>query len=203
MTNSQTNYFLPFTPEGKATELQAIHVKDELGVAPDDPVDPYAVLPAVPARLIDPDELRSESAATADALFEECTGEWSAIGYGTSPVTGESLILVNPSHHLHRQRVSLMEEEVHIVLDHPKTELHLPNGDGWSRPYDHDVEDEAYTVGAACILPYKPLFNAVNYSGETVNAIAARFGVSVDYVRFRIKRAGLSRVYSSRQRRRC
>jgi hypothetical protein len=95
-----------------------------------------------------------------------------------------------------------MEEVVHIVLDHPRTELALSAGTGvtWVRPYNADAEDEAYCVGAACILPWPELFDAVSKRSETAAAIAARYEVSTQYVDYRIRRAGLDRVYKARQR---
>ena len=107
-------------------------------------------------------------------------------------------ILVNPTHHVHRRRASLIEEIVHILRDHTKTVLSL-DGVGTGdiiRSYDGAVEDEAYCVGAACLIPYPRLFHAVHHKGETVAAIAAAAQVSEEYVAYRIKRAGLSRVYA-------
>ena len=184
--------FLPFTPAGKATERAAIKVKKHLGLGPYAQVDPWEVLSAVPARLI---ELDGFPTNVRRRLTEEGNSEWSAIGYGKSPVDGKDLILLNPGHHEHRQRASLMEEEVHIVLDHPKVRLRFDESGSWRRPFASEVEDEAYNIGAACIIPYKPLFEAVKYDGLPANEIARQYSVSVDYVEFRIKRSGLYRVY--------
>ena len=86
-----------------------------------------------------------------------------------------------------------MEEIVHVVLDHPKTELRL-GIDAWVRPYDAAIEDEAYAVGAACIIPYHRLFDLVQRQHKSLDEIARGFGVSAQYVEYRIKRAGLYRV---------
>jgi hypothetical protein len=195
-------YFVPFTPQGAATEHRAIEVKAALHLAPDAAVDPFDVLPRIPARLLDfrvlfgalPLEVRR-------ALFETGVKQWSAIGWGRSPATGEELILLNPFHHPHRQRASLMEEVVHIVVNHPKTTLMITDsGVAAIRSYDQAVEDEAYCVGAACIIPYPALFHAVHRSSETAAVIAGRYKVSRDYVEYRIKRAGLTRVYAKQRR---
>jgi len=192
-------YFLPFTDSGKATELLAIEVKKRLGLGPYDAVDPYGVLTTVPARLIDPGVVIHNLPEAAAVLFKTRSSSWSAIGLGISPATGEALILLNPSHHSHRQRVSLMEEIVHIVCGHPQTELNLDGKGALStRTFNSAVEDEAYCVGAACIIPYRLLFEAVHYQHESAAAIAQRSGVSEDYVGYRIKRAGLSKVYAKR-----
>lgn len=190
-------YFLPFTPNGKAIEIIAIEVKERLGLEADASVDPYSVLEQVPGRLVDIRELKVAAPAAARQLLGAGRNEWSAICFGASTTTGVFDILVNPTHHKHRRRVSLMEEIVHLLRQHPMTVLSLGASvsDG-RRSYNPAVEDEAYCVGAACILPYPRLFHAVYRNGETISDIAAVAEVSEDYVEYRIKRAGLSRVYS-------
>lgn len=192
--------FLPFTPNGKATELKAVEVKRQLGVAPDVAVDPFEILPIVPAKLFGPAEIRTRSPILACALFIEHSDEWDAVGFGRIGAAGESVVLLNPGAPPTRQRATLMEEIVHIVLDHPKTEISIGRAAGepilrWVRPYDRAVEDEAYNVGAACLLPYPELFRAVNRDHDNAALIAKRAGLSVDHVIFRIKRAGLARIY--------
>ncbi len=191
-------YFLPFTPNGKAIELVAIEMKKRLGLDAEASVDPYDVLDRVPARLVDVEELRIAAPAVAAQLFGSGRDEWSAVCFGAAPKTGVFDILVNPTHHVHRRRASLMEEIVHVLRKHPMTVLSL-NGatTGVSvRSYNPAIEDEAYCVGAACIIPYPHLFHAVHDNGANIAEIAAVTQVSVDYVAYRIKRAGLSRVYA-------
>lgn len=185
--------FLPFTPAAKATERRAIEIKRRLGLGAYVSVDPFEVLEAIPARLISLDVFPPDVRAQ---LTGHRRAEWSAIGYGRSPITGEELILLNPTHHEHRQRASLMEELVHIVFDHPKVALRFEENGGWRRPYEKKAEDEAFNVGAACVIPYKWLFKAIQ--GNTAAArIAEQVAVSEGYVEYRIKRAGLYRMYRS------
>jgi Zn-dependent peptidase ImmA (M78 family) len=179
--------------------LRAIELKRGIGVGADAAVDPRAALPLVPARLLAPQELREANAELARLLFEELALEWSGLGFGKSPADGVALILLNPSHPSTRQRATLMEEIAHILLQHPKTTLqHLSDTKGWRRTHNAAVEDEAFSVGAACLIPYPDLFHAIRDAHETVSSLALRFGVSDEYILFRIKRAGLYRVYRSR-----
>jgi hypothetical protein len=193
---SEPDYFLPFTPNGRTTELTAIRVKQKLGLGAYAGVDPIRVLPRVPGRILEETTIACFPDHVRQALFSD---EVSAIGYGMSPVTGEWLIFVNPTQAPTRQKVSLMEEIVHISLGHPKTELSLaPDGRiKWKRPYNKAVEDEAFCVGAACVIPYKALFFAIKREHLNVADLAAKYGVSEECVRYRIKRAGLARVYGS------
>ena len=92
-----------------------------------------------------------------------------------------------------------MEELVHILANHPKTALNrLANGN-WERVFEEAKEDEAFSVGAACLIPYGQLFKALRYQSQTVEDLAAAHMVSNDYVVYRIKRAGLYNVYKKRR----
>lgn len=203
--------FLPFTPQGRITELAAIAIKRHLGLRPDDPVDPFAVLPDVPARLVD-------SSLFDAALLADCVHEWSSVGFGCAP-RGEELICLNPTHAATRQRATLMEEIVHIVLDHPKTTVTVhPDatiGSVWSveaapertavgtravvaasvRTFGSTVDDDAFNIGAACVVPYRRLFDAVHARHEDVTLLATRYQASEEFMTYRIKRAGLSKMY--------
>lgn len=197
-----SSLFLPFTDDGKRAELTAISVKERLGVAVRVPVDPYAVLSRVPAALVSPDELTKHDPARARRLLQEAKAAWSGIGFGVSPASGNHLILLNPSHAETRQRVTLMEELVHIVLGHPRVDLSACRGpEAWKRPFHADVESEAFEVAAACLIPYPLLFEAVSRDHKSASDVARAFRVSEQYAIFRINRAGLSRVYGKRQRR--
>jgi len=199
---AQAGQFLPFTARGAETERTAIWVKQELGLAPEASVDPYGILSIIPARLVDARVFMANlSPQLRAAMMQAHRDAWSAIGWGRSPTTDEQLILLNPTHHLHRQRASLMEEVVHIVLDHPRTILVRSHQTvGLPRTYDEAIEDEAYCVGAACIIPWPDLFAAVHRRGEDASTIAERYGVSREYAQYRINLAGLARVYAKQQR---
>lgn len=194
--------FLPFTENGAATELQAIRVKRALGVGMYQGTDPFAVLPRIPARLVTREDFEGCPNGVADILFGGGCDGVSAIGLFRSPADGWWLIFLNANHHRHRQRTSLMEEIVHIVLDHPKTTLSLDRRGKLvgNRTFNGGVEDEAFNVGAACIIPYRDLFYAIKDRYETAEQIAERYDVSTKCVEYRIKRAGLSRVYAKQVR---
>ena len=189
--------FLPFVPSGKAIELQAIEVKERLRLGPYASVDPEGILERLPARLLGETDFPGLSEAAHAAQFAP-GGEVSASGFGRSPATGEHLILVNPAHHHHRRRVSLMEEIVHITLGHSLTTITVESGKTGraTRSYDGAVEEEAYAVGAACIIPYRTLFNAVRDDHAQASHIAEQFNVSEQYAIFRIRKAGLAKVYA-------
>jgi Zn-dependent peptidase ImmA (M78 family) len=184
--------FLPFAPVARAIELRAIELKHRLGLAPEAAVKPVRMLSRVPARLLSPLELRQAEPDVARRLFEDARDEWSGICFGRSPVDDVWLILLNPGHAETRRRATLMEEIAHIVLGHSMTRLRIATGDVEdARTFDQAVEDEAYSVGSACLIPYPELFHSIRDDGLTVSQMAERYRVSEEYVRFRVKRAGL------------
>jgi Zn-dependent peptidase ImmA (M78 family) len=187
--------FLPFTPKAQETELTAIEVKTKLRLGPYISVDPFLVLGRIPARLLKREDYDTCPETTLGVLFPDLGDVVSALAYGKSPVSGEWLIRVNEAHDRKRQKASLMEEVVHILLDHPFS-IVSPAGVRQTRTFNDVVEDEAFNVGAACIIPYRDLFFAIKNRKERIPEIAGRYAVSTEFVVYRIKRAGLSRVYT-------
>jgi hypothetical protein len=61
------------------------------------------------------------------------------------------------------------------------------------------MEEEAYGVGAAVLLPWSLLFPLLNM-GQTIEELAEEFAVTTDLVMYRIKICGASSLYASRQR---
>ena len=69
--------FLPFTPAGEATERRAIEVKRHLRLGPYEAVEPFSVLPSVPARLLCLDDFPPTARSI---MLEQYGSDWSAIG---------------------------------------------------------------------------------------------------------------------------
>ena len=61
------------------------------------------------------------------------------------------LVILNPLHDQVRQRATLAEELTDIVMGHPPSAIDAVAG---TRTYDDRIEDEAYGVGGAMLLPY-------------------------------------------------
>lgn len=88
----------------------------------------------------------------------------------------------HPNQTEERARVTLLEEVAHRFLGHSLHKI----GQGKRDSYDEAQEKEAYFTAAAVLLPQFDLARAL-YDGESVGAIAARFGVSSELVEMRIK----------------
>ena len=90
-----------------------------------------------------------------------------------------------------------MEEICHVFLGHKPSRLAIETRDKHgkviARDYNHAIEEEAYSTGAAALVPYRSLKRFVE-EGKTAAQIARHFNVSRALVEFRIK---ISRLWDS------
>ena len=113
--------------------------------------------------------------------------QWSGAAILTNPdVDGHTgLIIINDLQSIRRQRATLMEEICHLLLGHQPSRL-----DHEGRTYDRQIEEEAYAIGAATLLPFKPLREMVE-SNRSVSFVADHFEVSQQLVSYRIRVLGI------------
>ncbi|MEY4168537.1 MAG: hypothetical protein RIR52_2361 [Acidobacteriota bacterium] len=124
----------------------------------------------------------------SDQIRSQVSGDhWSGAAICTDQLNQDcaGLIIINDLQSPRRQRATLMEEICHLLLDHKPSRL-----SGAGRTYDRQIEEEAYAVGAATLLPYKPLRELL-ISGRPGPLIANHFDVSTQLVRYRIRVLGL------------
>jgi Zn-dependent peptidase ImmA (M78 family) len=187
--------FLPFTPGGKAIETRAIDLKRAHGFGPYVALDPETLADAMDAHIVAKEWFASLPSALRNAVLIEHRDRWSA---GSITVEGRLVILANPGHPETRRTVTLLEELVHHGLGHPKSELMERDG-LVIRTCRHDIEDEAYAVATALVMPYRQLFAHVD-AGRPLEELDTPAPVSQACRLFRVKRAGLWRVFQSRMR---
>jgi IrrE N-terminal-like domain len=185
--------FLPFTPAGKKLELQAIRIKTGVKIGPYDAVEPADLARRLGAVLVDADWFSSLPTSLQRAVLVEHRSRWSA---GSITVAETLFIVANPEHAETRRSVTILEELVHHALGHPKSQLIRANG-AVMRTCQHDVEDEAYGVASALLMPYRDLFNHVS-AGLPLAALPTLAPVSDACRRYRVKRAGLWNTYQAR-----
>jgi hypothetical protein len=184
-------HFLPFVG-GEAARLErcAIAAKRVFGLPDGSAIDPRAVADSLGVPVISepahfsalPDDLRKTILASR---------KWSA---GTLEGPRGPLIILNPIHAGTRLRATFAEELSHLVMGHPPSEINAVTG---TRTYNATVEQEAFSVGGALVMPYGQLFRLTK-SGQSVEEIAAAFKVSTSMARCRINRTGLSRMHRKR-----
>ena len=91
-----------------------------------------------------------------------------------------------------------MEEVCHVFFGHKPSRLAIKNvdknGETIARDYNEAIEEEAYSTGAAALVPYSALRRMV-FEGRTINEIARHFNVSRALVEYRIKVSRLWDAY--------
>ena len=94
-----------------------------------------------------------------------------------------------------------MEEICHVFLGHKPSRLAIENrskdGKVTARDYNHSIEEEAYSTGAAALVPFRALKQMIG-NGKTIAEIARHFYVSRALVEYRIKVSRLWDEYKSR-----
>ncbi|MBV9217513.1 MAG: ImmA/IrrE family metallo-endopeptidase [Acidobacteria bacterium] len=183
---------LPPTQKGRHHELRALGLRAFAGLKRDDDrLDPfelarYAKLFVASFEEIEPlltDETRKHLTGAGKDM-------WSGGAASVALPSGEKLIILNPAHAKTRQHATLMEEVCHVFLGHKPSKLAIENknkdGKTIARDYNHSIEEEAYSTGAAALVPYTALKRMVD-EGRTSQEIARHFYVSRALVEYRIK----------------
>lgn len=183
---------LPPTQKGRHHEIRARGLREFAGLRRDDQrLDPfrlaqYAKLFVASFEQIEPlltDETRTH-------LIGDGKDAWSGGAASHTLPDGRKLIILNPTHGRNRQNATLMEEICHVFLGHKPSRLAIENRDKHgkiiARDYNEAIEEEAYSTGAAALVPYTALYRMVE-AGKTAREIARHFYVSHALVEYRIK----------------
>lgn len=131
-------------------------------------------------------------------LLTDASDKWSGGACSQKLPDGRKLIILNPTHGANRQNATLMEEISHVFLGHKPSRLAITNynkqGKIIARDYHAEIEEEAYSVGAAALVPYSALRRMV-LQGKSSREIARHFNVSRELVEYRMKVSRLWDVY--------
>ncbi len=134
-------------------------------------------------------------------LIGEGKNSWSGGACSQPLPDGRKLIVLNPTHGANRQNATLMEEISHVFLGHKPSKLAVTTynkeGKPIAREYQAEVEEEAYSVGAAALVPFSALRRMVN-QGKTSKEISRHFNVSRDLVEYRMKVSRLWEIYKTK-----
>ena len=194
---------LPPSKKGRNYEIKAMGLRDFASLKYDDErLNPfelarYAKLLVVTFEQIEP-FLTDETKAH---LVGEGRDKWSGGACSQALLDGRKLIVLNPTHGANRQNATLMEEISHVFLGHKPSKLAVTTYNKFGKPiareYQADVEEEAYSVGAAALVPFSALRRMVN-QGKTSREIARHFNVSRDLVEYRMKVSHLWEDYKTK-----
>ncbi len=189
----------PPTDKGRRYELRARGLREFAGLRSDaERLDPFELARFANLLIVSLDQIKGLSEAAREQLLGAGKDDWSGGAASKVLPDGRKLIILNPTHGSNRHAATLMEEISHVFLGHKPNELAVKASDGSTaktRDYDHAIEEEAYSTGAAALVPYTGLRRMV-FEGKTIRQIARHYGVSSALVEFRIKISRLWKEYS-------
>jgi len=148
-------------------------------------LDPYRLAESVGLRVVALEDIEGLS-EKAKALLKSPESVWSG---GATPMLpdGTRIVLLNPSQSQGRKAATLMEEVCHVLLGHKPSQLSSgTNENEAQRSFDKTIEEEAYSVGCAALLPYRALFCNL-LRKHSIKSIADQVGVSQSLVRYRMR----------------
>jgi hypothetical protein len=165
-----------------ASELRA-----ELGLQPQQRLDPFVVAAHLGVPTISLRELQNKWAAdpaSVELFLSSASGHFSA-----ATVTDGSfrLIIYNESHSGGRRANSLTHELAHIVLGHEPTPISDLTG---LRLWNREVEDQADWLAAALLVPRAGAL-ALTIEGYSVTQGATHYGVSTELYQWRVNQTGV------------
>src|SRR5262245_17916293 len=153
-------------------------------------LDPFALAASINIRVLYLSDLIELSESSRIRL--DVPDGWS--GGATQDLgDGSYIVILNRKHSLGRQSATLMEEVCHILFGHTPSGIASDRIGG--RSYNFNVEEEAYAVGAAALVPYYSLKNFL-ISGASVRKVAGHFGVTSSLVLYRARGTRLEKFLS-------
>ena len=194
---------LPPTQKGRHHEIRARGLREFAGLRSDEQrLDPFTLARFARLFVASYDEIEPFlSEETKAHLTGEGKNAWSGGAASHTLPDGRKLIILNPTHGKNRQNATLMEEVCHVFLGHKPSRLAVEtrdkNGKIIARDYNHAIEEEAYSTGAAALVPYTSLKRMVE-AGRTSRGIARHFYVSQALVEYRIKVSRLWDTYKAK-----
>jgi Zn-dependent peptidase ImmA (M78 family) len=154
--------------------------REELGLAWNEPLDPYALaekhgIPVYPIH-----ELADDCQVAVAHFTETRQHAWSA---ALVPVGRRRLIIENTAHLPVRRRSNIAHELGHHLLEHDFDQVLL--ADEGCRRFDGEKEKQAKFISAELLIPNKAAMRAA-YNGLSNDQVAAMFNVSTQFAQMRL-----------------
>ena len=192
---------LPPTQKGRHHEIRAQGLREFAGLDNDEQrLDPFELARYANLLVVTFEDIKGLSEESRRHLIGTGKDKWSGGAASRKLPDGRKLIILNPTHGKNRHNATLMEEISHVFLGHKPSRLAIETknkqGKTIARDYNADIEEEAYSTGAAALVPYASLKKLVT-DGKTAAQIARHFNVSRALVEYRIKISRLWDLYQT------
>jgi Zn-dependent peptidase ImmA (M78 family) len=167
-------------------EREAAKVRQELGLAPNDRVDPRELAAHLGISVVDAAEL-----VDVRELEELESLQAFAFSAATFEIQHKKIIVVNPLRNAGRQNSDIAHELAHVMLRHELSEIRELEGMPF-RTCRPDEEEEATAFGGTLLLPRPLLLSAARRRAD-VDEIASQYEVTVEMARFRYNTTGVAK----------
>jgi Zn-dependent peptidase ImmA (M78 family) len=168
-------------------ERMALQIRDFARLGLTAKLDPFALAESINVKVLYLSDLTGLSDSSRERL--DVAEGWSG-GATQALEDGSHIVILNQRHSPGRRAATLMEEVCHILFGHKPSEIRSDRIGG--RSYNFNIEDEAYSVGAAALVPYHSL-KTLLISGASIRKIAGHFGVTPSLIVYRAKGTGLGK----------
>lgn len=183
--SDRLSYLPATTSKFRQYEQFGLRVRSFINLGIHDRLDPIQLAGVVGLKVLALDAISGLSGEAKQILSNPALG-WSG---GATPELpdGSRIIILNPSQSPGRQAATLMEEICHILLGHRHSKIVQVAGVGQNhRDYNDSIEEEAYSTGAAALVPYRSLACDLS-QGHSIESIAKHFGVTRSLIRYRMR----------------
>ena len=175
-------------------ERLAAQVREELGLSPTDPLDPWRLADVLAIPVMTLREYGQRSGARAVQLF--LTSERDSFSAITLCQGYRRVIVYNESNAPTRQRSDLAHEFAHTLLEHAPRQVLDGNG---CRYIDDEIEEEATWLAGALLVPRDGALRLA-VGGRSPADVAGHYGVSEDLSQWRLNSTGVTLQLARRAR---
>jgi Zn-dependent peptidase ImmA (M78 family) len=167
-------------------ERDAARIRNELGLAPHDRLDPRDIAKHLDIAVVDASEL-----VDIEELEELERLQAFAFSAATFEIEDRSIVVVSPLRTPGRQNSDIAHELAHVMLKHQLSEIREIDGMPF-RTCKPDEEEEATAFGGTLLLP-RPLLLSAARRQATVDEISQQYEVSIEMARFRYNSTGVAK----------
>lgn len=160
----------------------AVRVRQKMGLAPHEPLDPAALCTLLDIELIRMTELSCD----CSAFKGRGQSVFSAV---TVPRGHRTAIVHNDTHHPYRQRSNICHELAHCLLGHP---CGPPLNAKRERIRDSSVEAEANFLSGALLLTNEGAIHVLMHG--LLPVAKERYGISAGMLEYRLRMSGARRI---------